>query len=149
MRSSIEPMSAYAMRLLWATSTLWLPHSKRTTGSSMCTSTSKRNSLFRFCSSSLLPSFANTTPSQFTRCADVCKSDAKVNMGKLLDGRWVPTKEQTRIDKRGGFVRGTTKFRDWVRRDGSSVFAPQARPLPSVGGSQLSVGASDRHHTAT
>ncbi len=46
-------------------------------------------------------------------------------MGKLLDGRWVPTKEQTRIDKRGGFVRGTTKFRDWVRRDGSSVFAPQ------------------------
>ncbi len=46
-------------------------------------------------------------------------------MGKLVEGQWVSSQEQTRIDDRGGFVRGTTKFRDWVRKDGSTPFAPE------------------------
>ncbi|MEM7437432.1 MAG: glutathione S-transferase family protein [Myxococcota bacterium] len=35
-------------------------------------------------------------------------------MGKLVNGRWVASEEQTRIGDRGEFIRGVTKFRDWV-----------------------------------
>ena len=48
------------------------------------------------------------------------------------------------IDKRGGFVRGTTKWRDWVRQDGSTDFAPERNRYHFVGGSQLSLGAIAR-----
>jgi len=37
-------------------------------------------------------------------------------MGKLIDGKWVGSEEQTRISQGGDFVRGRTKFREWVRR---------------------------------
>jgi glutathionyl-hydroquinone reductase len=47
-------------------------------------------------------------------------------MGKLIDGVWHSTEEQTRIGAGGDFVRGTTKFRDRVAADGSTPFAPEA-----------------------
>jgi len=47
-------------------------------------------------------------------------------MGKLINGVWVAKPEQTRTSAGGDFVRGVTSFRDWVRADGSSRFAPEA-----------------------
>ncbi|MFT7582160.1 MAG: putative glutathione S-transferase [Myxococcota bacterium] len=46
-------------------------------------------------------------------------------MGKLIDGQWVSSKEQTRVSEGGDFVRGRTKFRDSIRRDGSTAFAAE------------------------
>ena len=46
-------------------------------------------------------------------------------MGKLIGGTWKASTEQTRIGDNGDFVRGTTKFRRFVRRDGSAPFAPE------------------------
>lgn len=40
-------------------------------------------------------------------------------MGKLINGTWVSSEEQTRISERGDFVRGVTKFREWIRKEGS------------------------------
>ncbi len=47
-------------------------------------------------------------------------------MGRLIDGAWVASEEQTRVSEGGDFVRGRTKFRDWIRKDGSTPFAPEA-----------------------
>ena len=47
-------------------------------------------------------------------------------MGKLVNGVWVASEEKTRVSASGEFVRGVTSFREWVRRDGSSPFAPAA-----------------------
>ena len=46
-------------------------------------------------------------------------------MGKLINGIWVSSEEQTRIGTKGEFVRGVTTFRDWIRKDGSTPFAPR------------------------
>ena len=47
-------------------------------------------------------------------------------MGKLVNGKWVSSEEQTRIGDAGEFIRGVTKFRDWVRADGSTPHGPKA-----------------------
>ncbi len=46
-------------------------------------------------------------------------------MGKLINGVWVSSEEQTRIGERGDFVRGVTKFRNWIGRDGTSPHTPE------------------------
>ena len=38
-------------------------------------------------------------------------------MGKLVDGKWQASVEQTRVDDGGAFVRGRTKFREWISTD--------------------------------
>lgn len=47
-------------------------------------------------------------------------------MGKLFNGVWVVSEEKTRTTPGGAFKRGITSFRDWVRSDGSTAFAPEA-----------------------
>ncbi len=46
-------------------------------------------------------------------------------MGKLINGKWVSSEEQTRISERGDFVRGVTKFRSAIRADGSTPHPPE------------------------
>ncbi|RLB56743.1 MAG: glutathione S-transferase family protein [Deltaproteobacteria bacterium] len=43
-------------------------------------------------------------------------------MGRLLDGKWVT--EDLGPDAQGRYVRRATLFRDWVRADGSTPYAP-------------------------
>ena len=43
-------------------------------------------------------------------------------MGRLLDGEWVT--HDLGPDEKGRYVRRATQFRDWVRSDGSTPFAP-------------------------
>lgn len=45
-------------------------------------------------------------------------------MGQLIDGVW--RKGWYDPDSRGAFQRPKTKFRDWVRRDGSTLFKPES-----------------------
>lgn len=45
-------------------------------------------------------------------------------MGKLIDGNW--TTKWYEPDEKGAFKRPDTVFRDWVRADGSTRFAPEA-----------------------
>ncbi|MFT5359374.1 MAG: putative glutathione S-transferase [Polyangiales bacterium] len=47
-------------------------------------------------------------------------------MGKLINGVWVESVEKTRTTSGGAFARGTTSFRDWIRKDASAPFAPAA-----------------------
>ncbi|HBB30634.1 MAG TPA: glutathione-dependent reductase [Cyanobacteria bacterium UBA8803] len=44
--------------------------------------------------------------------------------GMLVNGQW--TKEPYQQDPQGRFVRNPTKFRNWVRADGSTDFAPES-----------------------
>ena len=46
-------------------------------------------------------------------------------MGKLVNGRWVSSEEQTRIGAMGEFIRGVTKFRKRVLKDGSGPHPPE------------------------
>ncbi|MFB6375606.1 MAG: glutathione S-transferase family protein, partial [Bradymonadaceae bacterium] len=46
-------------------------------------------------------------------------------MGKMLDGEWI-TEEDWTTDNEGRFQRSETTFRDWVRADESTDFAPEA-----------------------
>ncbi|MCR9142843.1 MAG: glutathione S-transferase family protein [bacterium] len=45
-------------------------------------------------------------------------------LGMMIDGEWRSTRSNE--DKGGRFVRPSTTFRDWIRADGSSDFAPEA-----------------------
>jgi putative glutathione S-transferase len=44
-------------------------------------------------------------------------------MGRLVEGKWV--NEWYQADEKGRFVRDQTQFRDWVKSDGSTPFAPE------------------------
>ena len=46
-------------------------------------------------------------------------------MGKLIDGRW-QTDPVFPTDGDGAFVRAASRFRDWIRADGSTPHAPEA-----------------------
>lgn len=46
-------------------------------------------------------------------------------MGHLIEGRWDPDPTQP-TNERGEFVRGTTRYHNWVRADGSTPFAVEA-----------------------
>jgi hypothetical protein len=43
-----------------------------------------------------------------------------MGLGVLIDGKWVPEREQE--DDQGKFVRPSTTFRNWITADGSSEF---------------------------
>jgi putative glutathione S-transferase len=45
-------------------------------------------------------------------------------MGKLIDGQWRDEWYETKSTG-GRFVRGESAFRDWVRADGTTIFAPE------------------------
>ena len=48
-------------------------------------------------------------------------------MGRLINGKWVSSEEQTRIGKGGEFIRGVTKFRNWIGEDGGLHHAEAGR----------------------
>jgi glutathionyl-hydroquinone reductase len=47
-----------------------------------------------------------------------------MGLGVLIDGKWVPEREQE--DDQGKFVRPSTTFRNWITADGSSGFPAEA-----------------------
>jgi glutathionyl-hydroquinone reductase len=47
-----------------------------------------------------------------------------MGLGVLKDGKWLSEREQE--DNKGQFVRPSTTFRNWIKADGSSGFAPAA-----------------------
>ena len=47
-----------------------------------------------------------------------------MGLGMMIDGRWQTARKQE--DAGGRFIRPSTTFRDWIRADGSSKFAPEA-----------------------
>ena len=60
-------------------------------------------------------------------------------MGRLVEGRWTDEWYDTKSTG-GRFVRQDSAFREWIRADGSTRFAPREGSLPPLRLARLPVG---------